>query len=66
VRFAIPLNSYLVSKSWSPRRIVDEAREELLLVKNQALADNALSALAILSQQRASIVALIRQLAGLS
>jgi len=44
---------------------VDETAESVLLAKNQALADNAVAALAILDQQRSSVVDLIRQIAGL-
>jgi len=44
---------------------IDETAESVLLAKNQALADNAISALAILDQQRSSVVDLIRQIAGL-
>jgi len=45
---------------------VDEAAEETLLAKNQALASNAVAGLAILNQQRQSIVALLQHIAGLS
>lgn len=44
---------------------VDETAESVLLARNQALADNAISALAILDQQRSSVVDLIKQIAGL-
>ena len=44
---------------------VDDSEEALLLAKNQALADNSLSGLSILSQQRSDVVALIKQAAGL-
>lgn len=43
----------------------DENKESLLLSKNQQLATNAAAGLAILNQQRQSIVALLRQIAGL-
>jgi flagellin-like hook-associated protein FlgL len=43
----------------------NEVEETLLLTKNLDLADNALAGLAILCQQRSSIVALIQQSAGL-
>jgi flagellin-like hook-associated protein FlgL len=45
---------------------VDEDAEELLRSKNQALAENAAAGLAILNQQRDSILGLIRQIAGLN
>ena len=45
---------------------IDEDEEEALLAKNQALASNAISGLAILDQQRSSIVTLIQQIAGLN
>ena len=45
---------------------VDEDAEELLQSKNQALAENAIAGLSILNQQRDSILALIRQIAGLN
>jgi len=44
---------------------IDEGEESLLLAKNRQLANNALSAMTILSQQRSSIVAIIQQIAGL-
>jgi flagellin-like hook-associated protein FlgL len=44
----------------------DENEEVLLLAKNQELASNALAGLAVLSQQRAGVVQLIQQLAGLA
>ena len=44
----------------------NEEEEELLIAKNIDLGTNALSGLAILNQQRSSIVALIQQIAGLS
>jgi flagellin-like hook-associated protein FlgL len=44
---------------------VDEDAEELLQQKNQALASNAVAGLSLLNQQRASIIELIRQIAGL-
>jgi len=43
----------------------DENEEALLLAKNQQLAANALSGLAILNQQRSDIVTMIQQIAGL-
>ena len=43
---------------------VDISEETLLLAKNQALAENALSGLAILSRQRSDVVTLIQQVAG--
>jgi flagellin len=43
----------------------DDIKEEVLLAKNQALANNAIASLAILSQQRTRIVDLIQQIAGL-
>lgn len=43
----------------------DENEETLLLAKNQELAANALAGLSILNQQRADIVLLLRQIAGL-
>jgi flagellin-like hook-associated protein FlgL len=43
----------------------DETEETLLLAKNQQLAANALAGLAVLNQQRAGIVAMIQQIAGL-
>ena len=43
----------------------DEAEEYVLLVKNQALASNAIAGLAVLNQQRYSIVAMIQAIAGL-
>ncbi len=45
---------------------VDDTEESLLLAKNEDLIDNAVASLAILSQQRSSILVLIRQAAGLS
>lgn len=45
---------------------VDDEEESMLLAKNRALADNALASLTILSNQRASIVALIQKIAGLA
>ncbi len=42
---------------------VDEERENLLLAKNQSLADNTVSSISILQQQQASLVELVRQLA---
>ncbi|REJ67147.1 MAG: hypothetical protein DWQ31_12200 [Planctomycetota bacterium] len=45
---------------------IDETAESVLLARNQALADNAIAALAILDQQRSSIVGLIQQIAGLA
>ncbi len=44
---------------------VDDQEELLLLSKNQALASNATTALTVLSQQRQSILDLVRQIAGL-
>ena len=44
----------------------DETEEALLLAKNQQLATNAVTGLSILNQQRASIVLLIQQIAGLT
>ena len=44
---------------------VDTNEESLLLAKNQLLADNALAGLSILNQQRADVVNLIKQIAGL-
>jgi flagellin-like hook-associated protein FlgL len=44
---------------------IDEDAEELLQSKNEALAENAVAGLAILNQQRESILDLIRQVAGL-
>jgi len=44
----------------------DEDEETLLLAKNQQLASNAVAGLAILNQQRAAIVDLIQEIAGLS
>jgi flagellin-like hook-associated protein FlgL len=44
----------------------DENEETLLLAKSEQLASNAVSGLAVISQQRDSIVALIQQLAGLA
>ncbi len=55
-----------LSKSIDQLNKTDDAEGELRIVKNQALASNALAGLAILSQQRQSIVALIQQIAGLS
>ena len=43
----------------------DTNAESLLLLKNQALANNALSALTILNQQRSSVILVIKQIAGL-
>jgi len=43
----------------------DENEETLLLAKNQQLASNALAGLSIVNQQRADIVLLIQQIAGL-
>jgi hypothetical protein len=45
---------------------VDDNEEILLLDKNEILASNAVAGLAILAQQRMSIVELIRHSAGLS
>ncbi len=44
---------------------IDEAAEEQLQAHYLALSDNALSGLAILNQQRAGIVEILRQAAGL-
>lgn len=44
---------------------VNEDRENLLLAKNQALASNALSALAIVQQQRLNSLGLLQLLAGI-
>jgi len=44
----------------------DANEEALLLAKNQQLAANALSGLSVLSQQRAEIVLLVQQIAGLT
>jgi flagellin-like hook-associated protein FlgL len=44
----------------------DQNVEAVLLAKNQELASNALAGLALLSQQRASLVHLIQQVAGLA
>jgi len=46
--------------------LVDEEEEALRLAKNQALASNALAALAILDQQRQGILALVQRIAGLN
>jgi len=43
----------------------DENAESLLLEKNEALATNALSGLAMMNQQRQAVVSLIKQMAGL-
>ena len=43
---------------------VDDNEELLLLTKNQALASNALAALSVLDAQRASMIAMIRKIAG--
>jgi flagellin-like hook-associated protein FlgL len=45
--------------------LVNNAEENLLLEKNQSLGVNALAALNVLNQQRDSILALIKQIAGL-
>ncbi|MEX2140860.1 MAG: flagellin [Pirellulales bacterium] len=45
--------------------LVDDDEEELLQSKNEGLADNALTGLFVLDQQRSSILALIQQIAGL-
>ena len=45
---------------------VDDNEEELLRTKNEILAANAVAGLAILAQQRMSIVDLIKQIAGLN
>jgi flagellin-like hook-associated protein FlgL len=45
---------------------VDDNEEQLLLAKNEILASNAVAGLAILAQQRLSIIDLIRHSAGLS
>lgn len=45
---------------------VDEDEEELLQSRNEALASNAIAGLAVLDQQRNSIVALIQKIAGLA
>jgi len=44
----------------------DENEETVLLLKNQQLAANALAGLTVLNQQRAGIVAVIQQIAGLN
>ncbi len=44
---------------------IDEDEETLLVAKNQQLADNVLASLAILQQQRTSMVTLLQQIAGL-
>ena len=43
----------------------DTNAESVLLLKNQALANNALSALTILNQQRSSVILIIKRIAGL-
>jgi len=45
---------------------VDEEEESILLAKNAERIDNAVASLAILSQQRSSILDLVRQAAGLN
>lgn len=45
--------------------LVDPAEEKVLLAKNEALAENVMAGLSILNDQRSSIVALIKQIAGL-
>ena len=45
---------------------VDDEEEQSLLLKNEALAGNAIAALAILDRQRADIVKLIQSIAGLA
>ena len=42
-----------------------QEEEEILLAKNEQLADNAIAGLAILNQQRAALVAMIQRIAGL-
>ena len=44
---------------------VDNNEEALLIAKNQYLVDNAISALAILDQQRAGLVNIVKRIAGL-
>ena len=44
---------------------VDESKESLLLSNNQSLGANTISAISILQQQQASMVALIRSIAGI-
>jgi len=44
---------------------VNDEEQDLIITYNSALADNALSGLAILQQQRLSVVSLIQQIAGL-
>ena len=44
---------------------VDDTEESLLLAKHEELIDNAIASLAVLSQQRSSVLDLIRQAAGL-
>jgi flagellin len=46
--------------------LVDEDEEQLLQSKNEALRENAITGLSVLSQQRTSILDLIRQIAGLT
>ena len=43
---------------------VNEERESLLLTKNQSLGSNAISSISILQQQQASVLALVRLIAG--
>ena len=43
---------------------VNEERESLLLTKNQSLGSNTISAMSILQQQQASVLALVRLVAG--
>jgi Flagellin hook IN motif len=45
---------------------IDEDEESLLIAKNQQLAENALTSLGLLADQRASIVALLKTIAGTS
>ena len=54
-----------LQKSIDDYNEADTDAESLLLLKNQALASNALSALTILNQQRSSVILVIKQIAGL-
>lgn len=44
---------------------VNDAEEQILLEKNQALASNALASISIMNQQRSQIVEIIKKIAGL-
>ena len=44
---------------------INQAEESLLISKSQQLADSALASLSLLANQRASMVSLLQQLAGL-